>query len=215
MNLLVLDDRILFNSYYNEQLGASFEHVRVIHSPNAVGSALDAAQCDVILVHSRIPGCDLYALINAVRQSRRPPRIVVLLEHADSAAWTHFRALGASGIANTHGSLEELVATLRGGINPEAGVTSVIPSPPTGRKLDVLHYLARGLERKQIAARLRQSLQRIDVLISELKECAGATTCAHLILLAIHYGWINPWSEVHLPAELHSRPEDYGSGRLI
>lgn len=165
--VLVVDDHPIVTLVMIERARAAFPGAQVIPA-GSVAEALALARVgggvDVVLLDLGLPGCSGIEALVRMRTAYPEARVVVVSAFEERALILASLAAGASGYIPKTSTPRVVAAALalvaQGGvyvppqaIGHERGSAS--PIGLTGRQLDVLRLIARGLANKEIAQNLR------------------------------------------------------------
>jgi DNA-binding NarL/FixJ family response regulator len=191
MKILVCDDHALFREGLElvlGQLDPAAELASVGDAESALARVAADDALDLVLLDLQLPGMDGFAALDRLRQDH-PSVPVVVLSASESPA--HVRSAlerGASGFIpkSTRGSvlLSALRLVLSGGVyvpplvldggaapGPERDPKSAL----TGRQLEVLRLLARGLTNREIAEVLKIAEGTVKTHVMHVYEALDVT----------------------------------------
>jgi DNA-binding NarL/FixJ family response regulator len=214
--VVIADDQTLILQSFKVLLETMADDIEV------VGLARDGAEAealvererpDVVLMDVRMPvmdGVQAAALIHA----RRPDTRIIMLTTFDDDAYVHEAiAAGAVGYLLKDISTDELVAAIRA-VGPgsvmvsstvahrafragepertvESGVVDIL-NALSKREIEILRFIARGLENKEIAERLHAADQTIKNGVSALYTKLGVENRREARRLALASGLVKP-----------------------
>jgi two-component system, NarL family, response regulator, fimbrial Z protein, FimZ len=146
---------------------------------------------DLLILDLDLPRMDGLSMIRRIRTQNGKIRILVLSAKPEQVMAAHTRTAGANGYVGKGRAIGELVTAVktvlfgydcfpadnpagkRGGLN--------LLSP---REVEVLQYLARGVNNKDIATRLSLSDKTVSTYKSRIQEKLGLSSLAGLIEFA-------------------------------
>ncbi|GAY11123.1 putative two-component system response regulator [Pseudonocardia sp. N23] len=186
--MFVLDDHRVFTDMLSLTLGMQpdLRCVGVAHSLAEALRTAAATEFDVAIVDRQLPDGDGLTLLPWLRMVHPHVRTVVLTAHPRPDAAERALTEGAVAFLPKDGSLSDILAVVRGGTSASADVA---PRPTlTGRELDVLRALARGLDAHRIAGDLGISLHTTRDHIKMLLAKLGAHTQLEAVVVAHRLG---------------------------
>lgn len=186
-----------------------------------VGEAADGAEAvrlakelnpDVILMDMVMPNTDGVSAIREIRQFNPTARILVLTSFGEEEKISAAIKAGAMGYLLKDSSPEQLFQAIRNVAKgslfiPEELAAKLMrtlqrPAPPdppdmklTGRELDVLRGVARGLSNREIADDLSIGLNTVRSYVSGLLSKLACANRTQLALFAIEQGLVDPDSQ--------------------
>lgn len=183
MRLLICDDHALFREGLElvlEQLGPA-SLTSVGDAESALARVREDDGFDLVLLDLRLPGMSGFEALDALRREHPDVPVVVLSASENVGDVRAVLARGASGFIpkSARGSvlLEALRQVLAGHVYvPEVLVDAGEPGVPvasrvlTGRQIEVLRLLARGLTNREIAEVLRISEETAKTHVKHIYE---------------------------------------------
>ncbi|KUL49709.1 MULTISPECIES: response regulator [unclassified Streptomyces] len=177
---------------------------------------------DIVLMDIRMPQADGVEATRLIVESGLPARVIILTTFdLDQHVVDALRA-GASSFLVKDGPADSLVAAIRTVADGEAVLAPRVtrrlldrfagmpwetapPVPPrldvlTGRELDVLRTLARGLSNAEIAAELRIGETTVKTHIAHILEKFHLRDRVQAVILAYDSGLVGPPHTGHRPA---------------
>ncbi len=177
---------------------------------------------DIVLMDIRMPQTDGVEATRLIVESGLPARVIILTTFdLDQHVVDALRA-GASSFLVKDGPADSLVAAIRTVADGEAVLAPRVtrrlldrfagmpweaapPVPPrldvlTGRELDVLRTLARGLSNAEIAAELRIGETTVKTHIAHILEKFHLRDRVQAVILAYDSGLVGPPHAGHRPA---------------
>jgi DNA-binding NarL/FixJ family response regulator len=184
MRLLICDDHALFREGLElvlEQLGPEAQLTSVGDAESALARVREDDGFDLVLLDLRLPGMSGFEALDALRREHPDVPVVVLSASESAADVRAVLARGASGFIpkSARGSvlLEALRRVLAGHVYvPEVlvdmgeGGVPVASRVLTGRQIEVLRLLARGLTNREIAEVLRISEETAKTHVKHIYE---------------------------------------------
>lgn len=167
-------------------------------------AVLESVRPDVVVTDISMPGLDGLAALERIR-SRHPEVRVLVLSMFESVDFIRRAvASGASGYVLKGSSAEELEQALRAiaatGSYFSRAVTRHLlqPTEPdlndqlTGRQIEILTMMARGLSSKEIGYELGLSSKTVDAHRARIMDRLGLNDVASLTLYAVRRGLVKP-----------------------
>jgi DNA-binding NarL/FixJ family response regulator len=180
MVLLAEDDAGLRSLIAEELRASSHEVIEAATGPEAVACAA-RARPDLALLDVVLPGSSGYEVCRWLREHFGEDLPIVLMsgKRAESYDRAAGLALGADAYLAKPFDLEELSALIR---THSRRIAQSAPSPQlTARQLEVLHLLATGLNRGEIAERLVLSPKTIGAHVEHIFERLGVHSRAQAV----------------------------------
>ncbi len=208
IRLMVVDDHVLFRRGLIGLLSdmAEFEVVGEAGSGEEALRAITQAGPDIVLLDINMPGLSGVETLRAMREAGLETRVLMLTVSQDENDLVGAIMAGASGYLLKNVEPEMLRRTLldvaqgKSVLSPEitAQVFKVMrraPSAPSqelvsGRELDVLQCLARGLTTTQIASELYISENTVKTHIRHILEKMEVNNRAEAVAKALQAGLI-------------------------
>jgi DNA-binding NarL/FixJ family response regulator len=163
---------------------------------------------NVLLMDLAMPGMDGLEATRRVREVSPGTAILALTVHDEEAYVMAMLEAGASGYVTKAARGRELIDAVRAVASGETVFSPDIASrvlkralghsraghetTPTGRELDVLRGVARGLGNKQIAAELGLSPRTVQTHLTNLFAKLGVSSRTEAVLRGVKEGWIRP-----------------------
>jgi DNA-binding NarL/FixJ family response regulator len=161
---------------------------------------------DVILLDLKLPGMDGIAVLNELKASRNPARVLVLTSVTDHAAAAAVMRAGAAGVLYKDVDPDALVRAIRAVhdghllLAPEAAGTLLRPAHApargldalTGREREVLAELAQGRSNREIARALHVSEKTVKAHVSSVLAKLGVQDRTQAALLAVRHEQSGP-----------------------
>ena len=158
---------------------------------------------DVVVLESRLPDGAAIAAVPDLRRACPASKVVLLTSGPDASAAAEAVGAGCSGLVSRTGTLDELVAAVRG---VAAGQVYVSPGvlakllprlqrvtqrpgwDLTARELEILQLLGEGLSNAAIAARLVVSVHTVRNHVQNLLSKLGAHSKLEALVIALREG---------------------------
>ena len=212
IRVLVADDQTLVRTGFRVILEAEGDIEVVAEADTGTEAIRQArlAQPDVILMDIRMPELDGLSATEEIRRHPNPPTIVVLTTF-DQNEYV-FRALraGAAGFLLKDAPSTRLIAAVRAAatgdslIEPSitqrlveqfAEAAQPVGTPPelaalTGRELDVLRLIARGLSNAEIAAELVVAETTVKTHVARTLAKLGLRDRVQAVVVAYETGFV-------------------------
>ena len=165
----------------------------------------EARRPDVVLMDLQMPKVDGVSAIRQIRKIDSGARVVALTTYDGDADIHRALSAGACAYLLKDAMVDQLVAAIR---SAAAGKRD-IPAPVatklaeflpradlTGRELEVLQHVAKGLGNKEIADAIGRSVETVKAHLESVFRKLGARDRAHAVTIALQRGFI------HLDKEL-------------
>jgi DNA-binding NarL/FixJ family response regulator len=160
-----------------------------------------ALEPDVVLLDLSLPGMHGLEVLAALRQTARPPRVVVLTVHDDDDIVLGAVRGGAQGYVLKNATRDELLTAVRkvaaGGQSFDEVVVrallrgdqrEVLCGLLTTRELEILRQVATGQTNREIAAQLFISSDTVKGHLETVYRKLGVSDRAHAVAVAIRNG---------------------------
>jgi DNA-binding NarL/FixJ family response regulator len=155
---------------------------------------------DVVVMDAAMPGVGGLAATQAIRRQVPSTRILMLSMHSEQTVVQQALAAGASGYVLKNAIDLDLASAVK---RVAAGETVVdpalaVPAPPgqrnrlTPRELEVLQLICDGLSNREIAERLKVSVNTVSVHRANIMGTLGLHKTAELVVYALQNGLVNP-----------------------
>ncbi len=199
IRILIVDDHPVVCSGLTSMLSAQ-TGIEVAGSAASGEEALAFVQRDkpdLILLDLRMPGMDGIGVLNALRQSEHPPRVIVLTSfEKDEDIYRAIRA-GAQGYLLKDTSESEMVAAISVVHSGKRYIPRHIAarladrlmrSDLTPRELQILELLAQGSTNKQIAGSLDISDNTVRHHVNSIMEKLQVSDRTEAVAMALRSG---------------------------
>lgn len=206
ITVLLADDHTMFRQGLKEMLSTD-ENIEVVGEAGNGQEAVELArklEPDVLLLDVEMPVMGAReAMERLVRLSPRP-RVIIVTMYENARLVRELLALGASAYLVKSASLEQLLQTVHAAVeNPRENVVT-IPRESlhwaeegvdhlTGRELEILLLVARGLSNRQIAIALHISEATVKRHLANVYAKLGVSSRGETTRKALSEGWITAW----------------------
>lgn len=211
IRVLVADDQHLIRRGLSAIIDAEADLRVVAEATDGISAAREAAahRADVVLMDVQMPGVDGIEGVRLVHESRSEARVIMLtMFDLDEYVFGALRA-GASGFLLKTAPPAELTAAIRASHNGELLfapsvtrrlVETFIRQPPptdevpqrlaelTGRELEVLRALSRGLSNAEIGAELFMGEATVKTHVTRILAKLGLRDRVQAVVLAYECG---------------------------
>ncbi|RAY78041.1 DNA-binding response regulator [Enterobacter cloacae] len=145
---------------------------------------------DLLILDIGIPKTDGMAVINNIKKSDLPTRILIFTSQSIDLYGPRCMAAGVSGFVSKNEAIEDLMAAVKAiskGYKyfPELRINTLDrygkKKSLTNRELDVLRLLASGMSNNEIASQLNLSYKTISTYKTRMMEKLGVTSFAELL----------------------------------
>lgn len=216
IDVLVVDDQELVRAGLRHVLRASagFTVVAEADSGRAAIDVLETRRVDVVVMDVRMRGMDGVTATRAIRSGADAPPVLILTTFDDDSVVAEALRSGASGFVLKDAPGEELQQAVRavaegeGWLDPSITqrVLATFRSAPlepnsasvssnlTGREVEVLRLIGRGLSNEEIAVSLVISEGTVKTHLSHIFDKLGIRDRAAAIVYAFDTGLVQPQS---------------------
>jgi DNA-binding NarL/FixJ family response regulator len=165
----------------------------------AVRLALDLRP-QVVVMDAAMPGMSGMAATRAIRAATTDVAVLVLSMHSEETVVRQAMDAGASGyILKSVVDLDLAAAIIRVAAGETLFDAGLVKPSLTGertrltpRELEVLQLICDGLSNKDIAARLKLSVNTVSVHRANIMNTLGVHKTAELVVYALQHGLVNP-----------------------
>ena len=203
VKVLLADDHAMFRQGVSEMLSTD-EDIEVVgeaeNSEEAVALA-ERLRPDVVLLDVEMPVMGAKRAMEIMLGNSPVPRVIIVTMHDDPRLVRELIGLGASAYLVKSATIEELHTAVHTAAAVPAG--NVVIPPETlgnpaeadglsGRELEVLLMVARGMSNQQIAVSLHLSEATIKRHLANIYPKMGVTSRGEAVRMALSRGWISP-----------------------
>jgi DNA-binding NarL/FixJ family response regulator len=174
-----------------------------------VGRALElvaSEQPDVVLMDVRLPDGSGVEAVSRIMALRPGTHVIVMTAHADDHVALESADAGAAGFVLKDVRIAKIVAGVRRvttdalAVDPvllqaillQAGTGGSSDVDPSAAEREVMHFLAEGLDRQAIAARLGVDEDAVASLAAMFRERVGARSNLEAVVKAARAGLLEP-----------------------
>jgi len=203
--VLLVDSEEMFAQSLRFALEAQgdLEVVETVDTLRRARAVMATVSPDVVVLESRLPDGAAIAAVPDLRRACPASKVVLLTSGPDASAAAEAVGAGCSGLVSRTGTLDELVAAVRG---VAAGQVYVSPGvlakllprlqrvtqrpgwDLTARELEILQLLGEGLSNAAIAARLVVSVHTVRNHVQNLLSKLGAHSKLEALVIALREG---------------------------
>jgi len=208
IKVLLADDHAMFRQGVREMLQTD-EQIEVVGEAENGREAVALAERlrpDVVLLDVEMPVIGARQVMERMLANPPAPRVVVVTMHDEPRLVRELIGLGASAYLVKSATMEQLHEAVhnaaRSPMGPEEGVVMVAPrgvleergeaDGPSGRELEVLLMVARGMSNHQIATSLYLSEATVKRHLANLYPKIGVSSRGEAVRVALTRGWISP-----------------------
>ncbi|MEC8321098.1 MAG: response regulator transcription factor [Planctomycetota bacterium] len=184
-NVVIADDHPLIRS----SVVALIEAAPDLHVVGDAGSADEALRLtatkrpDVVVLDISMPGIDAFQAAGEIRQIHAGCRVVFFSANESNSAIEQAKAVGVTGFVHKGDDPEEVLTAIREAIAGRSHYSPTIlgrlsEAPRTsgdsrlstlsGREMETLRYVAKGLSKKEIAPMMHISVKTVDKHVTQL-----------------------------------------------
>ncbi|WP_395062604.1 response regulator [Paraburkholderia silvatlantica] len=190
--VVVIDDHPIVRKMLANVLNMEYELVGECSDGEAGLHLVQDLRPDLVILDLELPKLDGLSVIRGIRAQQPGARILVLSAKPEMVMANHTRIAGANGYVNKNRGVEELCGVVRAVLlgydcfpaGSCGGGRDVALNGLSPREVEVLQYLARGLNNKGIAVRLGLSDKTISTYKTRVLDKLGVTSLAALIEFA-------------------------------
>ena len=203
--VLLVDSEEMFAQSLRFALEAQgdLEVVETVDTLRRARAVMATVSPDVVVLESRLPDGAAIAAVPDLRRACPASKVVLLTSGPDASVAAEAVGAGCSGLVSRTGTLDELVAAVRG---VAAGQVYVSPGvlakllprlqrvtqrpgwDLTARELEILQLLGEGLSNAAIAARLVVSVHTVRNHVQNLLSKLGAHSKLEALVIALREG---------------------------
>ena len=203
IRVLLADDHAMFRQGISEMLSTD-ERIEVVGEAENGREAVALAEKlepDVVLLDVEMPVMGAREAMERMLENSPPPRVIIVTMYDDPRLVRELIGLGASAYLVKSATIEELhTAVYTAASSPAA---NVVMSPRTlgnpaaadglsGRELEVLLMVARGMSNQQIAISLHLSEATIKRHLANIYPRIGVSSRGEAVRVALSRDWISP-----------------------
>jgi DNA-binding NarL/FixJ family response regulator len=203
IRVLLADDHAMFRQGIREMLSTDGEIEVVGEAENGREAVALARRLepDVVLLDVEMPGMGAKEAMEIMLGNSPSPRVIIVTMHDDPRLVRELIGLGATAYLVKSATIEELHTAVHTAASSPAG--DVIIRPETlenpaaadgisGRELEVLLMVARGMSNQQIAISLHLSEATIKRHLANIYPKMGVSSRGEAVRKALSRGWISP-----------------------
>ena len=203
IRVLLADDHAMFRQGVKEMLTTD-EGIEVIgeaeNGKEAVALA-ERLEPDVVLLDVEMPVMGARGAMEQMLRNSPSPRVIIVTMHDDPGLVRELIGLGASAYLVKSATIEELHTAVHTAASSPA--SNVVISPETlqntakaeglsGRELEVLLMVARGMSNQQIANSLYLSEATVKRHLANIYPRIGVSSRGEAVRMALSKAWITP-----------------------
>lgn len=187
--IVVIDDHPIVVKMLTNVLHAEYELVGESGDGETGLRLVQSLQPDLVIVDLELPKLDGLSLIRTIRAKQPQTRVLVLTAKPGEVMANHTRIAGASGYVSKSRGIEELRSVVKAvligydcfpagscEVGRDLALNGLSP-----RELEVLQYLARGMNNKGIAVRLKLSDKTVSTYKTRVLDKLGVSSLAAMI----------------------------------
>ena len=203
IRVLLADDHAMFRQGVREMLSTDGEIEVVGEAENGQEAVALARRLepDVVLLDVEMPVMGAKEAMEIMLGNSPSPRVIIVTMHDDPRLVRELIGLGASAYLVKSATIEELHAAVHTAASSPAG--DVIIRPETlgnpaaadglsGRELEVLLMVARGMSNQQIAISLHLSEATVKRHLANIYPRIGVSSRGEAVRIALSKEWISP-----------------------
>lgn len=202
LKVLVADDHALIRAGIQSLLEKDHHVIAVVSDGSQAVEQSVLLKPEFVLLDVSMPVMNGFEAAQKILLELPSCRIVFVTMHNHSLYLKRAFDIGARGYVLKSGALEELPIAIRtildGGtyVSPRFSTQSDAPVADldsgilTARQLEILRWMADGLQTKEIAFRAGISIKTVDFHRARIMARLGANSIGHLVRLAVERGLI-------------------------
>lgn len=211
IRVLLADDHTMFRQGLREMLSTdgAIEVVGQAENGEEAVTLARRLKPDVVVLDVEMPVMGAEEAISPLLRISPPPGIVVVTMHDDPKLVRRLLGMGASAYLVKSASMQELISAVRAaaespeeGLPREENVIMVVPrshlervedgvAQLSGRELEVLLLVARGLSNRQVARALHLSVATVKRHLANIYPRIGVASRGEATRKALAEGWIS------------------------
>jgi DNA-binding NarL/FixJ family response regulator len=203
IRVLLADDHAMFRQGVGEMLSTD-EEIEVVGEAENGKEAVALAERlrpDVVLLDVEMPVMGAKEAMEVMLRNSPSPRIIIVTMHDDPRLVRELIGLGASAYLVKSATIEELHTAVHTAASSPASNVVVLPetleNPAradglSGRELEVLLMVARGMSNQQIAISLYLSEATVKRHLANIYPRIGVSSRGEAVRMALSREWISP-----------------------
>jgi DNA-binding NarL/FixJ family response regulator len=203
IRVLLADDHAMFRQGVSEMLSTDGEIEVVGEAENGQEAVALARRLepDVVLLDVEMPGMGAKEAMEIMLGNSPSPRVIIVTMHDDPGLVRELIGLGASAYLVKSATIEELHTAVHTAasstardviIRPETLENPAAADGISGRELEVLLMVARGMSNQQIAISLHLSEATIKRHLANIYPRIGVSSRGEAVRMALSKEWIRP-----------------------
>jgi DNA-binding NarL/FixJ family response regulator len=203
IRVLLADDHAMFRQGVSEMLSTDGEIEVVGEAENGQEAVALARRLepDVVLLDVEMPGMGAKEALEIMLGNSPSPRVIIVTMHDDPGLVRELIGLGASAYLVKSATIEELHTAVHTAasspardviIRPETLENPAAADGISGRELEVLLMVARGMSNQQIAVSLHLSEATIKRHLANIYPRIGVSSRGEAVRMALSKEWIRP-----------------------
>jgi DNA-binding NarL/FixJ family response regulator len=203
IRVLLADDHAMFRQGVSEMLSTDGEIEVVGEAENGQEAVALARRLepDVVLLDVEMPGMGAKEAMEIMLGNSPSPRVIIVTMHDDPGLVRELIGLGASAYLVKSATIEELHTAVHTAasstardviIRPETLENPAAADGISGRELEVLLMVARGMSNQQIAVSLHLSEATIKRHLANIYPRIGVSSRGEAVRMALSKEWIRP-----------------------
>ena len=203
ISVLLADDHAMFRQGVSEMLSTDGEIEVVGEAENGQEAVALARRLepDVVLLDVEMPGMGAKEAMEIMLGNSPSPRVIIVTMHDDPGLVRELIGLGASAYLVKSATIEELHTAVHTAasspardviIRPETLENPAAADGISGRELEVLLMVARGMSNQQIAVSLHLSEATIKRHLANIYPRIGVSSRGEAVRMALSKEWIRP-----------------------
>jgi DNA-binding NarL/FixJ family response regulator len=215
IKVLIADDHAMFRQGVSEMLQTD-DRIEVVGEAENGRQAVALAERlrpDVVLLDVEMPLMGARQVMERMLDNPPAPRVIVVTMHDEPRLVRELIGMGASAYLVKSATMEQLHEAVhnaaRSPMGPDEGVVVVAPrglleeregpDGVSGRELEVLLLVARGMSNNQVAASLHISEATVKRHLANLYPKIGVSSRGEAVRIALSKGWIGPYERIDAP----------------
>jgi DNA-binding NarL/FixJ family response regulator len=215
IGVLLADDHAMFRQGVKEMLSPD-ERIEVVGEAENGRQAVALAEKltpDMVLLDVEMPLMGAREAMGRMLEHPPSPRVIIVTMHDEPRLVRELIGLGASAYLVKSATMEELLTAVHAAANsptgPEKDVVMVAPPSAledrneadglSGRELEVLLMVARGMSNLQIAISLYLSEATVKRHLANIYPKIGISSHGEAVRVVLSRGWIGPYEMTEAP----------------